>query len=97
MTGISSVGRCHVCGEGEEGLKRGQAELHRGLDKLTHEGYAGGPKEQEGKEHSEQKKNMYKCRVMKGVWFGNYNLFLGCRDLKQEMRLERQRETLRIT
>lgn len=46
MTGISSVGRCPICGEGdgEEGLKRGQAELHRGADKLTHEGYVGGPK-----------------------------------------------------
>lgn len=54
MTGISSVGWCHVCGEGEEGLKRGQAELHRGLDKPAHEGYVGEPKEQEGKEHSEE-------------------------------------------
>lgn len=67
MTGISSVGGCHVCGVGEERLKRGQAELHRGLDKLTYEGYVGGPKEQEGKEHSDQKKNLYKCRVMKGL------------------------------
>lgn len=51
-----------------------------------------------GEEHSEQKEQLVysKCKVMKALWVGNYNLFLGYRDLWQEMSLERQRETLRI-